>query len=146
MRPIARGASYRLLGLALALQLGADIVYAGLTTYGGYSGGLLDLGWMTSYLCWGAAALHPSVRRLSEVAPANGVRVDRRRLLVLAPAALIAPALLLYQGARGLAIDWGGSGPARWCCSCWSWPACPSSWPRSRTRRPSWPPWPTTTP
>ena len=82
--PGARGASYRLLGLALVLQLGADIVYAGLTTYGGYNGGLLDLGWMTSYLCWGATALHPSVRLLSEVAPARGVRVSRRRLLVLA--------------------------------------------------------------
>ena len=29
---------------------------------------------------------------------------------MLAPAALIAPALLLYQGARGLAIDWGWLG------------------------------------
>ena len=104
--PGARGASYRLLGLALVLQLGADIVYAGLTTYGGYNGSVLDLGWMTSYLCWGAAALHPSVRLLSEVSPARGVRVSRRRLLVLAPAVLIAPALLLYRGARGLTVDW----------------------------------------
>ena len=104
--PGARGASYRILGVALLLQLGADIVYAGLTTFGGYDGGLLDLGWMVSYLCWGAAALHPSVRSLSEVSPARGVRVNRRRLLVLAPAALIAPALLLFQGARGLPIDW----------------------------------------
>jgi diguanylate cyclase (GGDEF)-like protein len=102
----ARSASYRLLATALLLQLGADIVYAGLTTYGGYEGGALDLGWMASYLCWGAAALHPSVRSLSEVAPARGVRVDRRRLLILAPAALIAPALLLFQGIRGLPIDW----------------------------------------
>jgi diguanylate cyclase (GGDEF)-like protein len=61
---------------------------------------------MASYLCWGAAALHPSVRSLSEVAPARGVRVTRARLLVLAPAALIAPTLLLFQGIRGLTIDW----------------------------------------
>jgi diguanylate cyclase (GGDEF)-like protein len=88
------------------LQLGADIVYAGLTVTGAYSGGLIDLGWMASYLCWGAAALHPSVRSLSEVAPARGVRVTRARLLILAPAALIAPTLLLVQGSRGLAIDW----------------------------------------
>jgi diguanylate cyclase (GGDEF)-like protein len=73
--PGARGASYRLLATALLLQLGADIVYAGLTTYGGYDGGVIDLGWMASYLCWGAAAL-------------------------------IAPALLLFQGIRGLPIDW----------------------------------------
>jgi hypothetical protein len=46
------------------------------------------------------------VRSLSEVAPARGVRVNRHRLLVLAPAALIAPALLLYQGIRDLPIDW----------------------------------------
>jgi Diguanylate cyclase, GGDEF domain len=108
--PGARSASYRMLGAALLLQLGADIVYAGLTAVGAYSGGLLDLGWMVSYLCWGAAALHPSVRSLSEVAPARGVRVTRRRLLVLAPAALIAPAVLLYQGSRDLPIDWAALG------------------------------------
>ena len=104
--PGARSVSYRMLGAALLLQLGADIVYAGLSAVGSYSGGLLDLGWMASYLLWGAAALHPSVRSLSEVAPARGVRVNRRRLLVLAPAALIAPALLLSQGVRDLPIDW----------------------------------------
>ena len=104
--PGARSTSYRLLGAAVLLQLGADIVYAGLTVAGAYSGGLIDLGWMASYLCWGAAALHPSVRSLSEVAPARGVRVTRARLLVLAPAALIAPTLLLFQGVRGLTIDW----------------------------------------
>jgi diguanylate cyclase (GGDEF)-like protein len=104
--PGARSMSYRLLGAAVLLQLGADIVYAGLAATGAYSGGLIDLGWMASYLCWGAAALHPSVRSLSEVAPARGVRVTRARLLVLAPAALIAPTLLLFQGGQGLMIDW----------------------------------------
>jgi diguanylate cyclase (GGDEF)-like protein len=108
--PGARSTSYRLLAGAVLLQLGADIVYAGLAATGAYSAGLLDLGWMTSYLCWGAAALHPSVRSLSEVAPARGVRVTRARLLVLAPAALIAPGLLLLQGSRGLAIDWSSLG------------------------------------
>jgi diguanylate cyclase (GGDEF)-like protein len=104
--PGARSPSYRLLAAALLLQLGADIVYAGLAATGAYSGGLIDIGWMASYLCWGAAALHPSVRSLSEVAPARGVRVTRARLLILAPAALIAPGLLLLQGGRGLPVDW----------------------------------------
>lgn len=58
----------------------------------------------------GAAALHPSVRSLSEVPPAWVVRVTRRRLLVLAPAALIAPAVLLHQGSRDLPIDWAALG------------------------------------
>jgi diguanylate cyclase (GGDEF)-like protein len=104
--PGARSASYRLLGAALLLELGADIVYAVLTLTSGYSPGLLDLAWMVSYLCWGAAALHPSMRSVSEVAPARGARVTRGRLLMTAPAALIAPVLLLYQGGRHLSIDW----------------------------------------
>ena len=88
MRPITADPSLtlgsRLISLAYPLAdvllLGADVVYAGLTAVGAYSGGLLDHGWMVSYLCWGAAALHPSVRSLSEV--------------------------LLYQGSRDLPIDW----------------------------------------
>ena len=137
-QPGARGASYRLLGAALLLQLGADIVFAGLTAVGTYSGGLLDLGWMASYLCWGAAALHPSVRSLSEVAPARGVRVNRRRPAGPGPSRPARPGPAAVPGDPRTCRSAGcRSGSARWCCSSWSWPACPSWWPRSRTRRPS---------
>ena len=108
--PGSRTSAYWLLAAALLLQLGADVVYAVLTTVASYSGGLIDAGWMLSYLCYGAAALHPSMRSLSEVAPDRGGRVTQRRLLLLAPVSLVAPGLLLYQGARGVPVDWAALG------------------------------------
>jgi hypothetical protein len=108
--PGARTTAYWLLAAAVLLQLGADVVYAVLTTVASYSGGLVDAGWMLAYLCFGAAALHPSMRSLSEVAPDRGGRVTQRRLLLLAPVSLIAPSLLLFQGARGVPVDWAALG------------------------------------
>jgi diguanylate cyclase (GGDEF)-like protein len=108
--PGARTTAYWLLAAAVLLQLGADVVYAVLTTVASYSGGLIDAGWMLAYLCFGAAALHPSMRSLSEVAPDRGGRVTQRRLLLLAPVSLIAPSLLLLQGARGVPVDWAALG------------------------------------
>jgi diguanylate cyclase len=144
--PGARSASYRMLGAALLLQTGRRRRLRRADRRGRLLRGLLDLGWMVSYLCWGATARHPSGRSLLEVAPARGVRVSRARLLVLAPAALIAPGAAPLPGhprpSRPTGPRWGS---ARWCCSCWS-PACRSWSPRCRTRRPSWRRWPTTTP
>jgi diguanylate cyclase len=54
--PGARTTAYWLLAAAVLLQLGADVVYAVLTTVASYSGGLVDAGWMLAYLCFGAAA------------------------------------------------------------------------------------------
>ena len=67
--PGARTASYRLLAAALVLLCGSDIGYSVLTTTIGYEGGAIDAGWLLSYVAWGAAALHPSMRSLSETAP-----------------------------------------------------------------------------
>ena len=44
----------------------------------------LDMGWMSYYLLWGAAALHPSMRELSEpAAPLRRARLTHRRLALL---------------------------------------------------------------
>jgi signal transduction histidine kinase len=61
---------------------------------------LLDLSWILFYLGFGAAALHPSMVTLSEPAPVT-VRLTRGRLLLLAGASLLAPAMLAIQAARG---------------------------------------------
>ena len=48
---------------------------------GGYDpGGLLDAGWIAFYVLCGTAALHPSMRLLSEPAPAPRAGLSRRRL------------------------------------------------------------------
>jgi diguanylate cyclase (GGDEF)-like protein len=103
--PGARTAAYRLLGLALVLLLGADIGYAVLNLVSSYQGGLIDAGWLLSYVIWGAAALHPSMRSLSEVAPDRAIRFSHWRLALLATTSLMAPAVLAEQGLRHQPID-----------------------------------------
>src|ERR671919_524492 len=88
--PGARTTAYRLLGLALVLLLGADIGYAVLNLVSSYQGGLIDAGWLLSYVVWGTAALHPSMRSLSEVAPDRATRFSHWRLGLLATTSLMA--------------------------------------------------------
>jgi diguanylate cyclase (GGDEF)-like protein len=103
--PGARTAAYRLLGLALVLLLGADVGYAVLNLVSSYEGGLIDAGWLLSYVAWGAAALHPSMRSMSEVAPDRAARFSHWRLALLAMTSLMAPAVLAEQGVRHQPID-----------------------------------------
>ncbi len=103
----ARPPAYWLLLASLLGLLGADGWYALAQLHGTYQiGQLLDAGWLVSYLGWGAAALHPSMRALSEPGqPAAAARLSRARLAAVALAALIAPAVLLFQAVRGQPID-----------------------------------------
>ena len=52
---------------------------------------------MTWYACWGAAALHPTMRDLADPAPRREVRMTRWRLGLLAGASLLAPAVQVVQ-------------------------------------------------
>ena len=69
-----------------------------LTSTNGYEGGAIDAGWLLSYVAWGAAALHPSMRSLSETAPDKAVRLTRGRQALLTTTSLLAPAVLVQQG------------------------------------------------
>ncbi|MGK5682184.1 GGDEF domain-containing protein [Actinoplanes sp. URMC 104] len=109
--PGARTASYRLLIAAIGAQLVSDIGYAVVNMFTTYTDGLLDAGWIAMYLFWGAAALHPSMRALSEVAPDRAERFTTRRLALLTVASLLAPVVLIVQGLTGAAsIDWSAIG------------------------------------
>jgi diguanylate cyclase (GGDEF)-like protein len=109
--PGARTASYRLLVAAVLLLLGSDITYSLLTTFSTYTGGLVDVGWLLSYVLWTAAALHPSMRALSEVAPQRAARFTKGRFALLAATSLLAPGLLFYQGLSDPQhVDWGAIG------------------------------------
>ncbi len=68
-------------------------------------GNLIDLGWILFYSCWGAAALHPSMRELSERKSAPSSRMTRTRLVLLASASLVAPSVLLVEALLGNPID-----------------------------------------
>ena len=52
-----------------------------------------DVGWIAYLVCWGAAALHPSMRTLEEPAVVGRSHLTRLRLALLALACLIAPSI-----------------------------------------------------
>jgi diguanylate cyclase (GGDEF)-like protein/PAS domain S-box-containing protein len=102
----ARPPAYWLLLASLVGLLAADGWYALAQLHGSYQiGQLLDAGWLVSYVGWGAAALHPSMRTLSQPGQPPAARLSRARLAALALAALVAPAVLLFQAVRGQPID-----------------------------------------
>jgi len=96
-----RTVSHELIVGSLVCLLVADPLYALLTIRGAYgSGSPIDSGWILSYLLFGAAALHPSMRYADEPVPETVARLTWLRLVFLALAALAAPAVLAYQPER----------------------------------------------
>jgi hypothetical protein len=82
--------------------LGADIAYGLIQVHGTWKVGTsVDLGWILFYACWGAAALHPSMRELTEPRVTPHHEEGFRRLLLLGLACLIAPAVLLVEVITG---------------------------------------------
>ena len=105
--PGARTASYAMMIAALCAELVSDIGYAVVNMFTTYTDGVLDAGWLLMYLLWAGAALHPSMRALSEVAPDRAERFTARRLSLLAVASLLAPLVLTVQGLTDpTTIDW----------------------------------------
>ncbi|WP_433210435.1 putative bifunctional diguanylate cyclase/phosphodiesterase [Dactylosporangium sp. CS-047395] len=103
----ARTPSYRLLVGSMALMCAADVAFTVLATRTAVPEGLIQAGWLMSYATLGAAALHPSMRTLTEPSGAAGPTLSRGRLAVLAVCSLIAPVLLLAQGVAGVEhMDW----------------------------------------
>src|SRR5438309_10639555 len=102
-----REPAFYLLAFGVMALLATDAAY-GLVQLSGViyqNGGPLEVGWLSFYLLWGAAALHPSMRSVAEPTPDKPVRFPIRRLILLAGASLIAPAVQAIQVARGQAID-----------------------------------------
>jgi diguanylate cyclase (GGDEF)-like protein/PAS domain S-box-containing protein len=98
--------SFRLLAASVVALLVADGFYAVATLHNTYvDGNFIDLGWLVSYALWGAAALHPSMSRLTEASPSSGARRSRIALILLALAALTSPVTLIIQEVRGAGSD-----------------------------------------
>jgi diguanylate cyclase (GGDEF)-like protein/PAS domain S-box-containing protein len=102
----------RLLAVGGVGLLVSDILYGAIQIYGEWRVGTpVDLGWVAFYLCWGLAALHPSMRELTEpkLLRESKEGVSAHRLLLPFLSSLVAPALLAMEavttGVRdGLAI------------------------------------------
>jgi signal transduction histidine kinase len=107
-----RTPAFLLLAGGVAAFLVGDEVY-GLDPNGYATGSWLDATWMVSYVLFGVAALHPSMRQLAEPRLTPARRVSPLRILLLT-AALVTPyTILLVQWERGapheaIAIFTGG--------------------------------------
>jgi two-component system cell cycle response regulator len=108
-------AALRLVGATVRVPAGAylsasllflffsDFVSTWLQVKGKYTGpgDFLDATWMTYYLLFGAAALSPSMRRLSDVKPAPPVRLGPVRIALLTAAAVTAPVASIVEHSTG---------------------------------------------
>ncbi|GAA0310529.1 diguanylate cyclase domain-containing protein [Kineococcus aurantiacus] len=101
-----RTAAFRWLVVANALLLVADCAYQYSQMSEWYSGGLITLPWLLGYVSFAAAALHPSMRGLTDDAVrAPHARFTRGRLVALTLAGLVAPGTLLVQLALGSRLE-----------------------------------------
>jgi len=92
---------------SLFILFATDAAYTLLQLGGAYQtnsldGKLLDAGWLTFYLLLGAAALHPSMRAMTDRDSRAVARSGRGRMALLACAAVLAPAMLIAES-RNLA-------------------------------------------
>ena len=87
-----------LLTSALMVEVVIDFIYTVRELQGTYvPGELTDVGWMLVNLLLGAAALHPSMVRLTQPLSRPARLPSPRRLQALLVPALVVPAVLLYQ-------------------------------------------------
>ena len=98
--PAWRTPSFGLLSASVAVFFIGDEIF-GLSPGTYRTGDWLDATWMLSYVLFGAAALHPSMRALSLPRRMATLRVSRVRIGLLAAALLSAPVVLLVQHERG---------------------------------------------
>jgi signal transduction histidine kinase len=100
-----RTPAFLLLVTSVVALLVADEVY-GVAVNSYKSGDVTDLGWLASYILWGAAALHPSMRELSQPRRRRSyLRVHPVRIALLIAALLSAPFVLLVQYFRDAPLN-----------------------------------------
>jgi diguanylate cyclase (GGDEF)-like protein len=101
-----RPAAFYLLVANLLTIFTADTLYGLQQLRGTYqAGNFLDAIWLTGNLCLGAAALHPTMTRLTTPSPVPDQRLGLARLAALSAAALTAPGVLLIQNTWGTVRD-----------------------------------------
>jgi two-component system, cell cycle response regulator len=97
-----RPASFYLLTFNMLAFVAADTMYVSQQLDGSYvTGNYLDAIWLAGNLALGAAALHPTMARLTDPTPVRDASIGPARIAALCGAALIAPVTLYIQSARG---------------------------------------------
>lgn len=94
-----------LVGSIGSMLLGDEIYGVSAASY--RSGDWVDAAWLLAYVLWAAAALHPSMRALSQPRRSRSrqLRISPVRIALLVAALLSSPVVLLVQEARGVTLD-----------------------------------------
>lgn len=102
-----RAPSFYLMATAAFALFVTDFIYSYISVTGVVynQSGYLEAGWASFYLLWGASALHPSMRSLSDRAPEQERRLSDVRLGLLAGASLMAPGVQIMQLITGYPVD-----------------------------------------
>lgn len=102
-----RESTFYLLVFGSVALLATDAAYGWIQLSGVIyqNGGPLEAGWLSFYVLWGAAALHPSMRRLADPSSRERHRFSRTRLGLLTSATLMAPLVQGIQALRGEPLD-----------------------------------------
>jgi len=95
-----RDSAYYMMVSAIAAVLVTDSIYGWIQLHGSYTpGDPLDGGWILYYVLFGAAALHPSMKNVSDAA-AKKVNITRGRAIGISVAALIAPVVEMLKNSK----------------------------------------------
>jgi diguanylate cyclase (GGDEF)-like protein/PAS domain S-box-containing protein len=99
--------SFYVLGAGVAALFVTDALYGWFLLNQGYTPGEgpLEAGWALFYILLGAAALHPSMRAVSDRQPELDTHVSLWRLGFLGAACLLAPATQALAAIRGEEVD-----------------------------------------
>lgn len=99
-------AALRLLIMAVVVLIAADLATSVLILLTSQSSSrAIVLLWLSSDVLWGAAALHPSMRALSEPTPIQRGAFTRKQMAATAGAVLVAPGILLGSQVLGRPVD-----------------------------------------
>ena len=101
-----RSRCMQFLTLGVAALLASDTAFAVAQLHGAFHAGtVIDVGWACFYAAWGAAALDPSMTRMTDPAARQQEEVSPGRLGILMLASLIAPVVLLTTAPASAALD-----------------------------------------
>lgn len=96
--------SFVLLVAAMVGLLSADTAFAALSAEATQST-LMDVLWLSSYVLWGAAALHPDMARLTQPVAIGRTPFTASRLALLGAVVVLPLGLLMTRDALGIDVD-----------------------------------------
>ncbi|MGZ8692879.1 MAG: hybrid sensor histidine kinase/response regulator [Gaiellaceae bacterium] len=109
---VSKTPAFLLLASSISVLLASDALYAWMQLHGSYApGSVVEGTWKLSYLCLGAAALHPSMRTLTKPVERGSRMLGWRRLVLLSGAAIFPVVLLVNpwtkqtEGLEGGVVD-----------------------------------------